>query len=127
MDVLEAEASRRLIAPVRKAPAWRAPAATAAGLALAFAAAWMLFIRNVSFRAPFWEGRAGQVSFVAPRADESALEDWAGAVIEVVDFGARPGAIFYVPSEGEGSLAVVWLTDDDSPASSDAPMKDSAQ
>ena len=46
----------------------------------------MLFIRNVSFRTPFWEGRAGQVSFVAPRADESALEDWAGAVIEVVGF-----------------------------------------
>ena len=65
---------------------------------------------------------------MAPRADESALERLRrGRSIEVVDFGARPGAIFYVPSEGEGSLAVVWLTDDDSPASSDAPMKDPAQ
>ena len=36
------------------------------------------------------------------------------ASIEVVDFGARPGTIFYVPSEGESAMAVVWLTDDDS-------------
>ena len=36
-----------------------------------------------------------------------------GAVIDVVDFGARPGTIFYVPSEDESTTAVVWLTDDD--------------
>ncbi len=36
-----------------------------------------------------------------------------GAFIDVVDFGARPGTIFYVPSEDESTTAVVWLTEDD--------------
>jgi anti-sigma factor RsiW len=35
------------------------------------------------------------------------------AEVDAVDFGARAGSIFYVPSDGVGTTAVVWLTDDD--------------
>jgi anti-sigma factor RsiW len=46
-------------------------------------------------------------------SDTSHEPSFVGAVIDVVDFGARPGTIFYVPSEDESTTAVVWLTDDD--------------
>jgi anti-sigma factor RsiW len=36
----------------------------------------------------------------------------ASAEVDEVDFGARAGSIFYVPSGGIGTTAVVWLTDD---------------
>src|SRR5687768_12313048 len=42
MEAIDAVASRHLIAPVRRAPAWRAPAVAALGIALAAAAAWTL-------------------------------------------------------------------------------------
>ena len=50
-----------------------------------------------------------------PTAGESPAQPAVahGAVIDVVDFGARPGTIFYVPSEDESTTAVVWLTEDD--------------
>jgi hypothetical protein len=37
-----------------------------------------------------------------------------GVVVSAVDFGARLGAIFYVPAESAGSTTttVVWLADD---------------
>jgi hypothetical protein len=43
----------------------------------------------------------------------------AAAEVDVVDFGARPGAIFYVPSDdGVTMTAVVWLADDEPGATS---------
>jgi len=44
-----------------------------------------------------------------------------GTVIDVVDFGARPGTIFYVPSEDESTTAVVWLTEDDTGPDDSSP------
>jgi hypothetical protein len=40
-----------------------------------------------------------------------------GASIAVVDFGARSGTVLYVPSDGEGALAVVWLSEEEYSAS----------
>jgi anti-sigma factor RsiW len=54
-----------------------------------------------------------QVTIVARSVDTVHEPSFVGAVIDVVDFGARPGTIFYVPSEDESTTAVVWLTDDD--------------
>jgi len=46
---------------------------------------------------------AGGVGAIAPAAAE----------VDAVDFGARAGSIFYVPSDEVKMTAVVWLTDDD--------------
>jgi anti-sigma factor RsiW len=42
----------------------------------------------------------------------AAMAPSASAEVDEVDFGARAGSIFYVPSDGIGTTAVVWLTDD---------------
>jgi len=61
----------------------------------------------------FFVGRPHPTT-VAVRSNDTVHEpSFVGAVIDVVDFGARPGTIFYVPSEDESTTAVVWLTDDD--------------
>jgi anti-sigma factor RsiW len=118
MEALEAAASRRLMAPVKQAPAWRGPAAVALGIALAAAAAWTLIFPSeltpVARRTP---------SSIASGATSDSTGDYAtaGVWIDVVDFGARPGTIFYVPSEDESILPVVWLTEDDTPPSGDSP------
>jgi hypothetical protein len=60
---------------------------------------------------PIGQGESA-VSLTAPqvdRVDDSASED---AAIAVVDFGVRPGAVLYVPSEGRSAIAIVWLTED---------------
>jgi hypothetical protein len=118
MEAIDAAASRHLIAPVKRAPAWRGPAVAAIGIALAAAAAWMLIfpseLNKVSKRGP---GPVGSVE--TPVVVET--ETTAGISIDVVDFGARPGTIFYVPSEDESILPVVWLTEDDTPSSGDSP------
>lgn len=54
---------------------------------------------------------------VAPRAAPDDVGAQAGeptTEIDAVDFGARAGTIFYVPS-GVATTAVVWLSDDDGP------------
>jgi hypothetical protein len=118
MEAIDAAASRHLIAPVKRAPAWRGPAVAAISIALAAAAAWMLIfpseLNKVSKRGP-----AAVSSGETPVVVET--ETTAGISIDVVDFGARPGTIFYVPSEDESILPVVWLTEDDTPSSGDSP------
>jgi anti-sigma factor RsiW len=123
-EIVELEASRRLISekPLKvKRFTWRASAATAVGLAFAAAAAWFVFFRVVGVSRLASTPVVATLSTAAAAIDSSDVT----ALIEVVDFGSRPGTIFYVPSEGE-SVAVVWLTDDDSspdssPASGEEP------
>jgi anti-sigma factor RsiW len=119
MEAIDAAASRHLIAPVRRAPAWRAPAIAAISIALAAAAAWTIIVpselaKPIAKRAPAVSSGATAVA----SNEEEAKE---GVWIDVVDFGTRPGTIFYVPSEDESILAVVWLTEDDTPSSGDMP------
>jgi anti-sigma factor RsiW len=118
MEAIDAAASRHLIAPVARAPAWRAPAIAAISIAFAAAAAWT-FIFPSELAKPV-AGRAPAVSSgaTAVASEEEAKE---GVWIDVVDFGTRPGTIFYVPSEDESILPVVWLTEDDTPSSGDMP------
>jgi len=113
MDLIEADASRRLIVPARRAPAWRGPAAAATGLLVAMAAAWVLFFKGAALHAPQLDDPSAGMSFEVHRTG-AAFDDLPSASIDVVDFGARPGTIFYVPSEGENAVAVVWLTEDES-------------
>jgi anti-sigma factor RsiW len=102
MAALDKETAR--VAPVRHLRPWRT-ALAASVVAAAAAAAVVVFLP-----------RAGRVAAVP---GESAIEPaFSGAVIDVVDFGARPGTIFYVPSEDESATAVVWLTEDDASPSS---------
>ena len=119
MEAIEAAASRRLMAPVKRAPAWRAPAAVAIGIALAAAAAWTLVFPSelspVAKRAPTAIS-SGATPAAVPEDERSA-----GVWIDVVDFGERAGTIFYVPSEDESILPVVWLTEDDTPSIGDSP------
>lgn len=121
MDSVEAAASRRWTAPARRAPAWRTPALAASGFALALAASFFLVIRSVD-RSKLAIGRGeSAVSLTAPqldRVDDSASD---GAAIAVVDFGVRPGAVVYVPSEGKSATAIVWLTEDGPSTGGDAP------
>jgi anti-sigma factor RsiW len=118
MEAIDAAASRHLIAPVKRPPAWRAPAAAAMAIALAAAAAWTLIfpreLTPVAKRAP----ASISSGATAASAEETTIF---GVSIDVVDFGARPGTIFYVPSEDESILTVVWLTEDDTPSSGDSP------
>jgi len=115
IDAADAAASRRFIAPRKRAPAWRGPAIAAIAIAFAAAAAWMFIFPNqltqVATRTP-----NAVSSGATPAASETSTT---GISIEVVDFGVRPGTIFYVPSEDESILPVVWLTDDDTPSSED--------
>jgi hypothetical protein len=112
MASAEAAASRRWTAPARRGPVWRTPALAAGGFALALAAAFFLIVRSVDrSKLPIGQGES-TVSLTArqgDRADDSASE---GAAIAVVDFGARPGAVVFVPSEGTSTIAIVWLTED---------------
>jgi anti-sigma factor RsiW len=118
IDAADAAASRRFIAPRKRAPAWRGPAVAAIGIALAAAASWTLIFP--SELAPVAKRAPASVSSGATAA-ASDDEGWTGISIDVVDFGARPGTIFYVPSEDESILPVVWLTEDDTPSIGDSP------
>jgi anti-sigma factor RsiW len=91
--------------PVRRA--WRAPIVAIGTVALAAAAAAMLWMRDAAREHQVGDMRSS-ISANAPVAEPNST------IINVVDFGARSGTIFYVPSEGESDTAVVWLTDDDS-------------
>lgn len=118
MEAIDAAASRHLIAPVRRAPAWRAPAVVAIGIAVAAAAAWTVIFPSelvpVAKRTP---GPVSSGETLVASADEGKEGVW----IDVVDFGTRPGTIFYVPSEDESILPVVWLTEDDTPSIGEMP------
>ncbi len=115
MEAIEAAASRRLIAPVKRGPAWRGPAVVALGIAFAAAAAWTIIFPSeltpVAKRTPA-SSSSGALTLVE---EESTSGIW----IDIVDFGGRPGTIFYVPSEDESILPVVWLTEDDTPPTED--------
>jgi anti-sigma factor RsiW len=119
MEAIDAAASRHLIAPVPRAPAWRAPAIAAISIAFAAAAAWT-FIFPHELAKPV-AGRSPAVSSGATAVISNQEEPKEGVWIDVVDFGTRPGTIFYVPSEDESILPVVWLTEDDTPSSGDMP------
>ena len=124
MDAIDAEdaaASRRFIAPRKRAPAWRGPAVAALSIAFAAAAAWTLIFPNQLSQVAK-RTTSGVSSGVTAAASEG--ESTTGISIDVVDFGARPGTIFYVPSEDESILPVVWLTDDDTPSSEDTTEDD---
>jgi len=109
LDSASAEASRRWMAPPRRAPAWRTPAIAAAALGLAVAAAFAVVLRSVS-HSQLSLG-AGQGALVTPSAAVEASGD--DGPIAVVDFGSRPGAVLYLDSDSAAPAAVVWLTDDD--------------
>lgn len=119
MEAIDAAASRHLIAPVKRGPAWRAPAVAALAFALAAAAAWtLIFPRELT---PVAKRTPTSISSGATAASTEKETTVLGVSIDVVDFGARPGTIFYVPSEDESILPVVWLTEDDTPSSGDSP------
>jgi anti-sigma factor RsiW len=103
MDAIDAEPAR--VAPVRHLR----PARTAivAGLVAMAAAVALVFYLPRGGHAPVGSAESPVQPVLAH-----------GAVIDVVDFGARPGTIFYVPSEDESTTAVVWLTEDDTSPSS---------
>jgi anti-sigma factor RsiW len=107
MAAIDLEPSRPSLAPVRRARRSRSVVIAAGFFAAAAAVALAVFLPH---RHP---------SIVdGPVADTTQNAGFSGAVIEVVDFGARPGTIFYVPSEDESATAVVWLTEDDTSPSS---------
>ena len=97
MAAIDAEPSRPAVAPVRNLFRTRLAVAVLA------AAAGVAFILLPSRGARHLEATSG-----TPKVPTAI-----GAFIDVVDFGARPGTIFYVPSEDESTTAVVWLTEDD--------------
>ena len=83
-----------------------------AGAALAAAAAAVLWATRDD-RVPYTPTAvAAGVTLPTPAHDEEAPT----TEVLAVDFGARAGTIFYVPSGAATTTAVVWLTDDDVPA-----------
>jgi anti-sigma factor RsiW len=73
------------------------------GLTIALAAGFALFLRGTK-TAP------SDLGSYVPRADDAATEM---AEVDEIDFGARAGTIFYVPSGGKSTTTVVWLMDDE--------------
>lgn len=93
----------------------------AMGLALAAAAAVVVFVRSHSGARVFHEPARVAVSKEPPAAVSAAVADTAasepesGASIESVDLGTQNGAIFMVAT-GPDVTPVVWLTDDGDPS-----------
>ena len=110
MAAIDREDARPAVANVVPLPSRRTPMVLTGLLASAAAAAAVFFFPRAGVVAP--PGPGPQAAFT-------------GAVIDVVDFGARPGTIFYVPSEDESTTAVVWLTEDDT--SPDEPTPSSGE
>jgi anti-sigma factor RsiW len=90
------------------------------GLALAAAVALLVWrVAGVDWAQPVPTGRVAVgpsanpelvvASAPAPAAD---YDPEPGVSVDAVDFGARTGTIFYVPSD-TGTTTVVWLTDDE--------------
>jgi anti-sigma factor RsiW len=108
MAAIENEPSRPSLAPVRHLRRSRSVMVTGGFLAAAAAVAVALLFPH----------KAEKQARVDVGGEVIQNAGFTGAVIDVVDFGARPGTIFYVPSEDESTTAVVWLTEDDASPSS---------
>lgn len=100
-----------------------AAALPAVGLALAAAAAVMVYLRPHTSSESAVSGRPSAALASEPFSPMSAVpvelavaDPESGASIESVDFGAQNGTIFIVAS-GPESTPVVWLMDDDDPSS----------
>jgi len=120
MAIIAVEASPPRVSPARPLRKWRTTIAVGVAAAVSLAAAMVLVIgsERTSPLAPLARGRAAGA--LVPESPSFA--DFSGAIIDVVDFGARSGTIFYVPSEGDGTTAVVWLMEDDtSPSTGESP------
>ena len=119
MATVEADAAERgdVVRLPRKR---RMTLAVGVGAAISLAAAVLLFVGSQrAWRlSPLTDGRVtGALVAEGPTSPELP-----GAFIDVVDFGARSGTIFYVPSEGDSTTAVVWLTEDESsPPTGESP------
>jgi anti-sigma factor RsiW len=99
-----------------------AGAIPAIGLALAAAAAVVLYLRPHPGSESAVRGRPSAALAPEPFSPTSSApgelavaEPESGASIESVDFGSQNGTIFIVPS-GPQSTPVVWLMDDDEPS-----------
>ena len=119
MAIIEVEASpsRGQVRPLRK---WRTAIGVGVAAAVGLAAAMVLVVgsKRPSLLTPLSQGRAAG----ALVAESPSFADFSGAIVDVVDFGARSGTIFYVPSEGDSTTAVVWLMEDDtSPPTGEGP------
>ena len=90
------------------------------GLALAAAVALLVWrVAGVDWAQPVPTGRMAAGPSVNPEmvvasapAPAADYDPEPGVSVDAVDFGARTGTIFYVPSD-TGTTTVVWLTDDE--------------
>lgn len=103
---------------VRMARYW----APAAALAMAAAAAWLVYLRPVQVppRASSRATSTAEAPVAAPSmvgvTEPAESDEETGAEIESVDFGAHNGTIFMVAS-GPQLTPVVWLMDENAPGS----------
>jgi hypothetical protein len=93
-----------------------------AAVAFAAAAGLMIWSRMDALTPQAGYG-PGATSTMSPSTSESAVngENDLGVEVAAIDFGARMGTIFYVPTEEAASnvtTTVVWLNDDDDDESS---------
>jgi anti-sigma factor RsiW len=115
IDAAQVEASRRWTTPIRRAPAWRAPAVAALVSAFAVAAAFAVVIRSFSRAKLPLAGGEATGTLVMPAAEQGG-DGQVDAAVSVVDFGDRPGAVVYLPTEDQAPTLVVWLSDDETPS-----------
>jgi anti-sigma factor RsiW len=108
MAAIEREPSRVVPLPIRSPRARRFPLASIGVLAAAAAAALIVFFPHAK-EGPLGTGETAR----APSA-----ASFSGVVVDIVDFGARAGTIFYEPSDDDSAVAVVWVTEDDTNPSS---------
>ncbi len=107
MAAIDAEPARVVPLPVRASRARRFPFASIGVLVAAAAAAVIVFFPHAK------EGPLGGETAKGPSAGT-----FSGVVVDIVDFGARAGTIFYEPSDDDSAVAVVWVTEDDTNPSS---------
>ena len=107
MAAIDAEPARVVPLPVRASRARRFPFASIGVLVAAAAAAVIVFFPHAK------EGPLGGATAKGPSAGT-----FSGVVVDIVDFGARAGTIFYEPSDDDSAVAVVWVTEDDTNPSS---------
>jgi anti-sigma factor RsiW len=88
--------------------------AIGAAIVVAAAAAAFVWVRSAAKPEPT-APTAAVAPLPAPHApgDDPAASTEPTTEIDAVDFGARAGTIFYVPSGAATTTAVVWLSDDD--------------
>jgi anti-sigma factor RsiW len=103
MAALDEDAPNAPVVPLRPRGIRRIPRAALGFVAAAAAAALVALFP----RAPEHSVATG-----ATTTGPNVLA-FSGAVVDIVDFGARAGTIFYVPSDDDSAMAVVWVTEDD--------------